>query len=127
MLALLFFRGGGGVVSDTTVPHGDGGDKKRRSNLQQRGTYKPTGLLDRPIPQGRKDADERVADAAQIAAEVAAKVAREFDTGLGIDDDTPIEEMSLAQIEAEIGIRLRKKLQEEEDIMAMLILLAAVS
>ena len=109
------------------MPHGDGLDRKRESNLPPRSTYKPTGLLNRPTLKARKDIERRVADTAQIAAEVAARVARQFDAGLETADEAPIEEMSLAQIDAEIGMRLRKKLQEDEDIMAMLILLAAVS
>ena len=114
-------------VAAAGPPLGGKGDNKRRKTIGL--PIKPTGLVHRPILEGRKEVDERVSDAAQIAAEVAAKVAREFDAELDdVVELLPIEEMAFADIEAEIRARLRKKLRDEdEEIIALLILLATIS
>lgn len=108
------------VIFDKTGTGGiDGGDAKRRRIV------KPTGLLDRPK---RKDIEERVDDSREIEAEIADRLAREFvDDVEELVEEPPIEQMTMAQIDLEIGVRLRKKLkQEEEEIMAMLMLAAMV-
>ena len=120
-----FFGGEFFNVAVAEVPLGGKGDNERR---RARGIpVKPTGLLHRPIPQGRKEVEDRAADSAQIAADVAARVAREFDVGIWIAKAPTISAMSMEQIDAEIGARLRKKLQEEEDLMLMIAMIAAAS
>lgn len=122
-----FFGGEFFNVVSAGVPLGGKGDNER---LRARGIpVKPTGLLHRPVPQGRKEVEDRAADTAQIAAEVSAKVAREFGEEVEIEriQALAIEEMSQEQIATEIRERLLKKLQDEEDMMLMIAMIAAAS
>ena len=66
----------------------------------------------------------RADQAAQIAAEIQARLARE----MGEEADATllaIEEMSQAQIAAEISARLNKKIRDEEDLIVVMALIAA--
>lgn len=100
----------------------DPGDAKRRSIV------KPTGLLRLPkkVKEGRKEVSDRIDDSRLIQAEVAARLAREFGEEIAREPE-PIVEMSLREIEAEIGVLLRKKLRTEEDEAILLLLLAAAA
>jgi hypothetical protein len=104
------------VVDVKTGTGGIEGDGRRRRIV------KPTGLLDRP----KRKVDERVDDSREIEAEIAARLAREFvdDTQELVEvEEPPIAQMTVAEIDYEIGVLLRKKLkQEEEEIMAMILL-----
>jgi hypothetical protein len=84
---------------------GDNDKKKRRS------IYKPTGLLD-----GRKTVEQRV----QVTREIHREVLKLPPKPLAVV------EMSLSQIDAEIGERLRASLRNEEEEILML-LAAAVA
>lgn len=107
----FFNQGGGGARPD------DGG----------RGIVKPTGLLHVPKKNGRTKVDDRVDDSALIQAEIAEKLAREFgeETLRLPPEQPPVVEMSLAEMEFEIGVLLRKKLRTEEDEIMLLLLMVA--
>lgn len=114
-----FFGGpffGGGFFGESQVepqeeeaPTKTGGkgdnDRKKRKSI-----YKPTGLLE------RKTVEERVEATREIHREVLKLPPKPL----------PVAEMSLAQIEAEIGERLRVSLRTEEEEILML-LAAAVA
>ena len=111
------------VVGKTGTGGIDPGDGLRRR------PFKPTGLLDRPKA---KDASvqERLDDAGNIQAEIAARLAREFGeetVRIGEQQEAQdIVEMTMAEVDFEIGVLLRKKLRTEDDeIMLMLLMVAA--
>ena len=82
----------------------------------------------KPAPDGRKSVDQRVDDSANVAAEVAAQVAREFSEESARIPEyqaPPAITMTMAEINAEIGVLLRKKLRTEEDEIMLLMLMAA--
>lgn len=89
---------------------------------------KPTGLLDRPkkeVREGRKNVEDRIDESAQIAAEIAGNLAREFGDETQRQEAANIVEMSMAEVDFEIGVLLRKKIRnEEEEIMLMLLMIA---
>jgi len=104
-----FFNGGffGEVEAEETTrarPSDDEGKKKRRA------IYKPTGLP----PIGRKTVQERIAETHEIARQVAPVEV----------DAKPVVQMSLAEIDAEIGALLRKKIRTEDEEIMLLVLLA---
>lgn len=89
---------------------------------------KPTGLLHLPkkAREKRKRVEERVEESRELQAEIAARLAREFaEETAEITAFKPMAEMSMAQIDAEIGLLLRKKLRNDEDEMMLLLLMAA--
>ena len=112
--------GGGGIDPGEGV--------KRRKTLHL--PFKPTGLLDRPKAKDvgvQKRLDETVA----IQAEIAGRLAHEFSEetaaiGAGAQPSPPIIEMTMAQVDAEIGLLLRKKLRTDEDEVMLLLLMVAV-
>ena len=110
----FFNQGGGGARPD------DGPHKPQ--------PFKPTGLLDRPKAKDAR-VQERLDDAAQVAAEVSARLAREFgeeSQRIGeAEEAKAIVEMSMAEVDREIGILLRKKLRTEEDEVLLLLLMVA--
>ena len=105
---------------------GDNAPSKRRGHLPA----KPLGIIDRPrkpLKEGRKDVSDRVDESRQIEADIAAKLARDFsEETLRIPpEQPPVAEMALADIEAEIGAILRKKVRTEQDETMLLLLMAA--
>ena len=86
---------------------------------------KPTGLLERrPTLTLRKTVEQRVADTREIQAEIYGQLARE----LKAERESyrpPVKEMSLREVEAEIGELLRKKLRTEDEEIMLLLLVAA--
>lgn len=101
---------------------GGKGDNERAA---QRIAFKPTGLLHLPRKDGRKRVDDRVAESAGLHAEISAKLSREFAEEPAALEVPPVARMSLAQIEAEIGVLLSQKLRTEEDEMLLVMLIAA--
>lgn len=101
-----------------------------RQSSKRREIIKPTGLLHLPV-KARPSVQERVDDSAGIAAEVAGRIAREFsEEGAALavrPTQPPVVEMSLSEIEAEIGLLLRKKMRTEEDELLLLLLTAAAA
>lgn len=95
------------AVVEVVKTGGKGDNDKKRRNI-----FKPTGLP----PEGRKTVEQRV----QATREIHREVLRVPPKPL------PVAEMSLAQIDAEIGERLRVSLQNEEEEILML-LAAAVA
>lgn len=86
--------------------------------------YKPSGMLERPAKKPKADArvEARVQESHDIAVEVAQEAKRAFD----VEDYLPIERMTAAQVDAEIGRLMHKRIKTEEDNVALLILLAMV-
>ena len=118
-----FFAGGffGELETDNRPRPDDGGRRGK-------GIFKPLGILHlpkKPAPQGRKSVDERARDSANVAAEVAAQVAREFGEESNRIQVKPTVTMTMAEVNAEIGVLLRKKLRTEEDEIMLLMLMAA--
>lgn len=95
-----------------------------------RRSFKPTGLLDRPKAKTAA-VQESLDESARIASEVASRLAREFgDESQRIgetEEAKDILEMSMAEVDREIGILLRKKLRTEEDEILLLLLMVAAS
>lgn len=117
-----FFNGGffGAGVEDSTGGKGD--------NPSARGIIKPTGLIDRPKRKARNDVERRIEESRDIQAEVHEQVAREFGEEtlrIALAQEPPVETMSLREIDAEIGLLLRKKLRTEDDETMLLLLMAA--
>ena len=94
---------------------------------ERRRPVKPTGLLRLPKKEGRKDVSDRVEESAAIQAEIAARLAREFGEESSALADRESIEMSLAEIDREIGVLLRKKMRTEEDEILLLLLMACAA
>jgi hypothetical protein len=98
---------------------------------RRRSIVKPTGTLHLPQKSKQTRVDERVDDSREIQAEVAAKLAREFgDENAALrakPQAAPVAQMSMLEVEREIGQLLRKKLRTEEDELMMLVLMAAAA
>ena len=135
-MATSFFGGGffGGEFYDSgsgppptpepELPLGGKGDNdKRRKTI-----FKPTGIEDRKpkpvIHEGRKTVDERVEETRDIAAAVREVAQKEF--AKADVYQPPIETMTLAEIDAEIGLLMRKayRSREDEEIIMLLMLVA---
>ena len=119
----------GGIISTPAVKTGTGGidpgEGLRRKKLHL--PVKPTGLLDRPKAKDVR-VQERLDESVGIQAEIAARLAREFSEEIAsIEARPPVSTMSMAQIDAEIGVLLRKKLRTDEDEVIMLLLMIATS
>jgi len=86
---------------------------------KRRRIYKPTGLPPyRETLTLRKTVDQRVEESREIHQEVTREVLRL---------PKPIRQMSLAEIEAEIGVRLRQKMDKEDEDLVFMLLAAAVA
>ena len=95
---------------------------------------KPTGILHLPRKEGRKEVSDRIDESAQIAADVSAKLAREF-----TDESAQIQRIeeqeraqaildaSMSEMDREIAILLRKKFRTEEDDLMLILLIAAAA
>ena len=95
---------------------------------------KPTGILHLPRKEGRKEVSDRIDESAQIAADVSAKLAREF-----TDESAQIQRIeeqeraqaildaSMSEMDREIAVLLRKKLRTEEDDLMLILLIAAAA
>ncbi len=94
----------------------------------KRHIVKPTGLLHLPKKEGRRQVSDRVDESREIQAEIAARLAREFtEETAAIQVRPAIETMSMAEVDREIGILLRKKLRTDEDEVILLLLMVAAS
>jgi len=124
----IFNTGDDGVVSPVVVVKtGTGGidPEKRRKTLHL--PVKPTGLLERPKAKDVR-VQERLDESRDIQAEIAGRLAREFTEEREVlEHPRPIVEMSMQEVEAEIGILLRKKLRTEEEEVILLLLIAGAS
>ena len=74
--------------------------------------YKPTGLLRRKKKKLQDQIEERVEESRDIQIEIAKRLAVEF-------EEKPIPQMSLREIETEIGVLLRR--QEDEEAVIYII------
>ena len=116
----MFFEGvffDGGFFDGTTPPPtpavktGTGGIDPRRS------IYKPTGLID---VKPKSKIQQRVEETAQIHAEVSKNLRDEF-----VTEFKPIQTMTMAEIDREIGALLKKKMRTDEEEVTLLILMIA--
>jgi hypothetical protein len=99
------------VSEDVARARPSDNEKKRRT------IFKPTGLV---LARGRKTIQERLQETALIHREVIeGRVLEE------IQEPPPIEQMTLREIEAEIGERLRAQLRKDDEEIVMLLLMAA--
>lgn len=103
------------AVEEATRPRPDDGGGRKTLSLKRRSIVKPSGLVDRP-----QSLDERVEQTAEIAREVAREV-----IGGSSGEPPPISGMSMADVDREIGVLLRKKMRTEEDELLLLLLVAA--
>lgn len=113
-----------GATDSAAAKTGTGGiDPARKKTI-----YKPTGLLHLPRKEGRKSVADRVEESRGLHVEAQHEARREFVDEIEIPGLLPpISEMSSAQIDAEIAIRLREQLkrkQQTEEDEAFLILMA---
>ena len=108
--------GGTPAESDVVVKTGGKGDNSKRRRL----IVKPTGLVDRAATPTIK---ERLEDSAQLHVEAKIQARERFD--VEAPEPQPIETMSQAAIDFEIGVLLRKKLRTEEDEILLLMLMMA--
>jgi hypothetical protein len=106
------------VEEEATRPRPADGEGKTLK-LKGRTIFKPTGLIDRP-----RTLEERVQQSAEIAQQVAREVTGSLDEPA---EPPPIIEMTLAEVEREIGVLLRKKIRTEEDELILLLLMAAAA
>lgn len=126
----LFYNGGffGAVTPvDPAVPTGGKDDTPGRKRLSVRRSdpFKPTGIVDRPKSKDHA-IDARLAEQAATQADIAGQLAREFaEESAAITEQVPVVQMSLAEIEHEIGLILRKKLRTQEDDAILMLLLVA--
>lgn len=118
----IFNVGDVGVVVADVVKTGTGGIDRRR-------IVKPTGILGLPKKKGgNKQVEARLQEAHDSRAEIAAKLAREFsEETASINEAQQIVEMTMAEVDAEIAMLLRKKLRTEEDEVMLLLMMAAVT
>lgn len=122
-----FFGGGFFGSVDVAVKTGTGGiDPKRR-------IVKPTGLLHLHNKRGKlpEKIEDRIEDSArenaEISAKLSAKLYQDFRDETKALDRPPVVEMSLSEIDAEIGLLLRKKLRTQEDEILILLLMTAAA
>lgn len=108
---------GGGFFGGTAI----GGKGDNPASGRKLRNYPPTGLIDRPA---RPTVEQRVQDAAEIHAEVIAeqKFEREPEP---VETFAPVSLMTLAEVEREIGVLIRKVERTDEEDMLLMILIAA--
>ncbi len=89
---------------------------------ERRGIIKPTGLG--PPKKAKPEVQRRLDETREIHREVSEQFIRE----LGQDREfKPIAQMSMQEIDAEIGELLRKKLRTDEEELMLLMLMVAVT
>ena len=119
------FFGGGFFGAPSTGTPADGGKGKRSKRADSSRIFKPTGLLDRRI---ETPVEKRVAETAEIHAEVQAE--RKFEAPQAVSVarmGLPVESMSLTDIEAEIGLLLRKTMRTQDEEITLLLLMVAAA
>lgn len=88
--------------------------------------YKPTGFTKRKKLTLKKT-DERIEEFKDAQIEIASRLAREFTTDVPRGTLMPISQMSMLDVEHEIGMLLRQKIRSEEDEVMLLLLMAAAA
>ena len=111
----------------TTTKTGTGGIDPGEG-IRRRTPVKPTGLLDRPAKRGKQApvVEDRLVDAAQTAAEVSAKLAREFSEENTATAAERVARATQARIADEITALVNKRRRTEEEELLLLILMASV-
>lgn len=108
-----FFSGGFFGSADVALKTGTGGiDPPRR----RRTIYKPTGLLARK-PEGRAGVEQRIEETRAIEQEALAAVMAPLSAAPA---PKPIEHMTAAEVDYEIGVLMRERVRLEEEEMVML-------
>lgn len=137
-MATAFFGGdffGGEFFSVATeaeevVKTGTGGIDPGELRKHRYPPAKPLGILHlpkKPLKEGRKEVSDRVEESRQIQSEIAARLAREFTEETALLDRPPVETMTMAEVEAEIGVLLRKKLRTDNEEVILFFLMIAAS
>lgn len=112
LLPLLMNLGMFGVA----LRGGKGDNERRRKTIHP--SFKPTGLVDRPQKKGR---DERVEQRLRETREIHKEIVERAELQ-ELSAVRPITQMTMAEIDAEIGLLLRRKIQEDENIMLLMLL-----
>jgi hypothetical protein len=107
---------GGTVVVDVT--------KTGAGGIEGGGVYKPTGYVKRKKLKLKKH-EERIEEFQDAQIEIAARLAQEFTTDVPRGTFEPISQMSMLDVEREIGQLLRKKIETEDEELFMLLIAAA--
>ena len=113
------FNTGSQQVVEQVIKTGTGGIDAEDQKKRYKGRiYKPTGLVDR-----KKDSvEQRIVESRQIQKEV-------FDEVIGPAlrtevDFKPIQSMTPAEIDHEIGLLMREKIREDEESEMMMLVMA---
>lgn len=117
MATFRLFFGARIAAAALVVKTGTGGiDPHKRV---RRPIIKPTGLEFRDVKS--PVVKDRLEETRDIDEAIRAKAAREF---FDVPEQKPIEKMSIAEIDAEIGALLRKQMRTEEEELLLLIMIA---
>lgn len=110
------------VVSTEAVKIGTGGIDPAKKKRQ---IFKPTGILH--LPKAKEPAvQKRLEESSELHEQIAGEVAKEFfGADGGVTGTKPIEQMSMAEMDAEIGELLRREFITQDEELRLLILMAA--
>ena len=105
---------------------GGRGDNKGGARKRGEGIFKPTGLAPRKKLTARsgEDAQKRLDQSAEVAAEVAGQMAREMEAERLTRERR---EFTAQEVAREIAALLHKKIRTEEDEIMLLLLMAAAA
>lgn len=115
---------GAAVVPDVKTGTGgiDPGEGAKRRSI-----VKPLGTLGLPKKKGKVagTVEARVEESRSIQAEIASRLAKEFTEESAAIETRAVTEMTMREVEVEIGVLLKKKLRTEEDDVMLLLLMTA--
>mgnify|MGYP001612067019 CR=1 FL=1 len=118
----------GGFYEYSGVARSGGGGIEGKQTKKRYPPFKPTGLLHLPKKKTTTKAEETVETRLQEThaerVEIADRLTKEF-TKETEARFRPIQTMSMAEVEAEIGVLLRKEQKTREDEIMLFILIAA--
>ena|SRR3990167_3429800 len=105
------------AVEEAAVKTGTGGiDPGKKHRI-----VKPTGLLH--LPKAKEPVvQQRLEDTSHLHEEIAREVAKEF---FGASQTKTVEQMSMVEVDAEIGELLRREFITQDEELRLLILMAA--
>ena len=119
-----------GMFGANAVAGGKGDDAEDSSvsskpKALHRQIIKPTGLVDRPRIKPAASVEARAEQSREVVREVAREAAVSDIKEFSIPEMVPISRMTISEIDAEIGARLRKKMSDDEDETMLFILIAS--
>ena len=89
----------------------------------QRRIVKPSGLLQLPKKPSR--VEQRIDDSREIQAEISERLSKEFTEESTRLNFRPVDQMTLREIDDQIGVLLRKKLKDDDEVMLLLMMACA--